>query len=287
MTKQRGPRLVVVPTPIGNLEDITLRAMNTLRSADVIFAEDTRSARRLLTAVDIKAPELIALFEGNEAKGASQVVDRVRAGQVVALVSEAGMPGVSDPGCVVVEHARKEGVLVEVLPGAVAAVVALVGSGLPTQPFSFFGFLPREPSARRMLLGGLSSRSETLVFYESPRRVESTLVDMEAALGGDRKAALARELTKLHEEYLCGTISELQERCKEAPVRGECTIVVAGGSREPSKVEPEEIERQVLQLLEEGLSPKDIAGRLMLRTGKPRRHLYQLALSLGRTTPKK
>ena len=216
-------------------------------------------------------------------KGAELVVDRVQSGQVVALISEAGMPGVSDPGYLVIEHARQEKVLVEVLPGAVAAIVALVGSGLRTQPFSFYGFPPREASARRQFLGSLVSRPETLVFYESPRRVESTLVDMETAFGGERRAVLARELTKIHEEYACCTLSELRKRCEETPPRGECTLVVEGHAGELQENAPEDIERQVAALLEQGMSPKDIAGRLMLRTGKPRRQLYQLALSLART----
>ena len=287
MEVDRGPRLVVVPTPIGNLDDISKRSIRALSEADVIFAEDTRSARRLLTALEIPAPELTALFEGNEKREAAQVVAAISDDKVVALISEAGMPGVSDPGFAVIEHVRSVGLLVEVLPGPVAAIVALVGSGLPTQPFSFYGFLPREGAARRQMLGGLSGRSETLVFYESPRRVSATLGDMAEAFGAERRGVLARELTKMHEEYTQGTLEDLAASFEKEPPRGECTLIVEGRQgEEPKSISDEALEAAVLEMLAEGESPKIIAGRLMVRTGKSRRDLYQLALALSRTTEK-
>lgn len=272
--------LYVVGTPIGNLEDITLRALRVLREADVIAAEDTRTARALLAHFDITAKRVVSAFEGNEAKRASELMHEVAAGARVALVSEAGMPTLSDPGHRFVRAAVDAGIRVEVIPGPVAAVTALVGSGLDTSRFLFLGFPPREAGARRQLFGSLRGREETAVFYESPRRLASMLADLADAFGDDRVAVIARELTKVHEEYRRGPLRRLAEEIARVPVRGECCVVVAGADEQvPGTVD---IEAELRALLAEGLGPRDAAARLVVKTGKSRRALYQLALSLQR-----
>jgi len=276
--------LFVVGTPIGNLEDLSLRAARILREADLVAAEDTRTARQLLAHVDAlgasnPARRIVSYFEGNEAERAGALVAALEAGQRVAVISEAGMPGVSDPGGYAVAAAIAAGVRVEVVPGPSAALAALVGSGLATARFTFLGFPPREPGARRALLGTLRQDPATMIFYEAPDRVGATLADAADAFGADRRASLGRELTKLYEEHVRGTTGELAARYAELPPRGECTLVIAGS---PSAVPDVDIEAELRALLAAGLGPKDAAARLVVRTGKPRRVLYQLALSLQR-----
>jgi 16S rRNA (cytidine1402-2'-O)-methyltransferase len=276
--------LYIVGTPIGNLEDLSLRAARILRSVDVVAAEDTRTAKRLLDHVDaLGRPnpnrKLISYFEGNEAERAEDIVRALLAGNNVAVVSEAGMPGISDPGARVVDAAIEASARIEVIPGPSAVLAALVASGLPTDRFTFFGFPPRDDGPRRELFGTLANEVATLVFYEAPDRVGATLADLAAALGPDRRAALARELTKIYEEHVRGTLAELAAKYADTPPRGECTLVVEGGSGDGPTVD---IEAELRRLLGEGLGPKDAAQRLVGKTGKPRRQLYQLALSLQR-----
>jgi 16S rRNA (cytidine1402-2'-O)-methyltransferase len=278
--------LYVVGTPIGNLEDLSPRAARVLREADVIAAEDTRAAKVLLAHADAlgatnAARRVISYFEGNEAERAAELGAALRAGQRVAVISEAGMPGVSDPGARAVAAAAAEGARVEVIAGPSAALAALVGSGLPTDRFMFLGFPPREEGARRALFGTLRAETATMIFYEAPDRVAATLGDLAAALGADRRCSLGRELTKVHEEHVRGTLGEHAARYAETPPRGECTLVVAGGTGAPPAID---IEAELRRLLAEGLGPKDAAARLVVTTGKPRRALYQLALSLQRDT---
>ena len=276
--------LFIVGTPIGNLEDLSLRAARILREADLIAAEDTRTARQLLAHVDALGPsnagrKLISYFEGNEALRADELVEALCAGRRVAVISEAGMPGVSDPGSYAIAAAIAAGARVEVVAGPSAALAALIGSGLPTDRFTFLGFLPREAGARRALLGTLRAEPATMIFYEAPDRVGPMLADAAAAFGADRRASLGRELTKLYEEHVRGTTGELAARYAETPPRGECTLVIAGSTAEVPDVD---IEAELRALLASGLGPKDAAARLVVRTGKPRRVLYQLALSLQR-----
>jgi 16S rRNA (cytidine1402-2'-O)-methyltransferase len=275
--------LFVVGTPIGNLEDLSLRAARVLREADLVAAEDTRTARQLLGHVDPLGPvnagrRLVSYFEGNEAGRAAALVEALREGKHVAVISEAGMPGVSDPGSYAVAAAIEAGARVEVIPGPSAALAALIGSGLPTARFTFLGFPPREEGARRALLGTLRGEAATMIFYEAPDRVGATLADAALAFGGDRRASLGRELTKLYEEHVRGSLAELAERYAAVAPRGECTLVIAGGTQ----AEEVDIEAELRALLASGLGPKDAAARLVVRTGKPRRVLYQLALSLAR-----
>ncbi|HUJ57141.1 MAG TPA: 16S rRNA (cytidine(1402)-2'-O)-methyltransferase [Kofleriaceae bacterium] len=274
--------LFIVGTPIGNLEDLSPRAARVLREADVIAAEDTRSARTLLAHVGGAEARLVSYFEGNEAERAAELAAALHGGKRVAVISEAGMPGISDPGGRVIAAALATGARLEVIPGPSAAIAALLGSGLPSARFQFVGFPPREAGARHALFGKLAGEPATLIFYEAPERVATTLGELALALGRDRRASLARELTKLHEEHVRGTLGELAARYAGAPPRGECTLVVAGAPAGPVELD---IEAELRALLAQGLGPRDAAARLVIRTGKPRRHLYQLALSLRGAKP--
>jgi 16S rRNA (cytidine1402-2'-O)-methyltransferase len=287
--------LSVVATPIGNLEDLSLRAARILREAELIAAEDTRSARVLLRHVDAlmagtagREPEgddddhrrrVISLFEHNEVARTGEVLAAIAAGQKVALISEAGTPGVSDPGARVIRAAIDAGVRIEVIPGPVAAIAALVASGLPSDRFLFVGFPPREAGARQALFGTLRGEAATLIFYEAPDRVAATCADLAAALGADRPACLSRELTKVFEEHVRAPVGELAARYAEVSPRGECTLVVAGAAEAPPEVD---IEAELRRLLADGMGPRDAAARLVVVTGKPRRQLYQLALAVAR-----
>jgi len=276
--------LYIVGTPIGNLEDLSLRAARVLREVDLVAAEDTRTAKTLLAHVDALGAvnpvrRVISYFEGNEAEREDELYDALAQGRDVAVISEAGMPGISDPGARAVTAAIEAGARVEVIPGPNAALAALVASGLPSERFLFLGFPPREQGARQALLGTLRNEAATMIFYEAPDRVGATLADLTAAFGAERRASLGRELTKLHEEHVRGTVGELAARYASEAPRGECTLVVAGGSADAPAID---IEAELRRLLESGLGPKDAAARLVVVTGKPRRQLYQLALSLQR-----
>jgi 16S rRNA (cytidine1402-2'-O)-methyltransferase len=276
--------LYIVGTPIGNLEDFSPRAARVLREADLVAAEDTRSAKTLLQHADVlghvnPVRKVISYFEGNEAEREEEIFDALAQGRDVAVISEAGMPGISDPGSRAVAAAIEAGARVEVIPGPNAALAALVASGLPTDRFTFLGFPPRERGARQELFGTLRNEVATLVFYEAPDRVGATLADLAAAFGPERRASLGRELTKLHEEHVRGTLGEMAARYATEAPRGECTLVVQGGTVASVAVD---IEAELTKLLESGLGPKDAAQRLVVLTGKPRRQLYQLALSLER-----
>jgi 16S rRNA (cytidine1402-2'-O)-methyltransferase len=281
--------LYLVGTPIGNLEDMTHRAVRVLSEVSVIAAEDTRAAARLLGHFHIRGPRVLSMFEGNEAGRAQALLAELAAGRDVAVISEAGMPGISDPGERLVAAAVAAGIRVEAVPGAVAATTALVASGLPTGRFLFLGFPPREPGARQQLFGTLRREVATMIFYEAPDRVAATCADLAAALGTDRPAALGRELTKRHEEIVRAPLGELAARYGAEPPRGECTLVVQGASADQAAhVAASEdagladISARMRALLAQGLGPKDAAARMVVVTGKPRRQLYQLALSLQR-----
>lgn len=276
--------LYIVGTPIGNLEDLSIRAARVLREVDVIAAEDTRSAKTLLAHVDALGPvnagrRIVSLFEGNEVGRSEALAEDLAAGKSVAVISEAGMPGISDPGHRAVAAAIASGARVEVIPGPSAALAALIGSGLPSDRFTFLGFPPREAGARRALLGTLRDETATMIFYEAPDRVGETLADLVLAFGADRRGSLGRELTKLHEEHVRGKLGDLAHRYATVPPRGECTLIVEGGAEAAPHVD---IEAELSRLLASGLGPRDAAARLVVVTGKPRRQLYQLALSLQR-----
>jgi 16S rRNA (cytidine1402-2'-O)-methyltransferase len=266
--------LFVVCTPIGNLEDLSQRAVRVLREAEVIAAEDTRAAQHLLAHSGAGGARLVSFFEGNEARRTEELVRDLLDGKRVALISEAGTPGVSDPGERLVAAAVAAGVRVEVIPGPSAAITALVGSGLPAGRFLFVGFPPRS----------LRGERGTLIFYESPQRLGAALADLAGALGEGRRACVARELTKIHEEYVHDTLGGLAARYAEEPPRGECTVVVAGASEEEAAAASSmDVEAAVRTFLAQGVSAKEIAARLALVTGKPKRQIYQLALALSRS----
>jgi 16S rRNA (cytidine1402-2'-O)-methyltransferase len=275
--------LYVVATPIGNLEDITHRAARILGEVDLVAAEDTRRSGQLLRHLGIEPRRMVSFFEGNEAARSEELIGELRAGARVALVSDAGTPGISDPGQRLVARARELGARVEVVPGPSAAVTALVASGLPSDRFLFVGFPPRKAGARRELFARLRSEPATLIFYEAPDRVGETLADLAAALGDERLVAVARELTKLHEEVVRGPLGALAADFSASPRRGEHTLVVAGFD-EASAPPPEvDLESAVRALLAQGLGPKDVAARVAAQTGLARRRIYQLALSVART----
>jgi len=277
--------LYVVATPIGNLEDITYRAVRVLGEVDLIAAEDTRRSGQLLRHLGIEPRRMVSFFEGNEASRSEELAAELAGGARVALVTDAGTPGVSDPGQRLVARAIALGARVEVVPGPAAAVTALVASGLPSDRFLFLGFPPRKQGARRELVARMRREVATLILYEAPDRVAETLADLAASLGADRRAAVARELTKLHEEVIRGSLGELAAELAASPRRGEHTLVVAGADEETADAAEVDLEAAVRELLAEGLGPKDVAARLVARTGVARRRIYQLALSLARTRP--
>jgi 16S rRNA (cytidine1402-2'-O)-methyltransferase len=218
--------LYVVGTPIGNLEDLSDRARRVLGSVGVVTAEDTRRTGRLLAGFGARA-RLMSFFEGNEARRVPELVRLLREGSDVALVTDGGMPGISDPGYRLVAACVEEGIPVDVVPGPSAAVTALVVSGLPTDRFTFEGFLPRGGGKRAERLAAIAASDHTVVVFESPHRVVRTLQDLHA-LGVDRRVAVARELTKLHQEVVRGTVSEVLERLAERTLKGEVTLVIEG-----------------------------------------------------------
>ena len=224
--------------------------------------------------------QVVSCFEGNEATRAAELITRVVAGERVALISEAGTPGVSDPGERLVARAVAAGVRIETIPGPSAAIAALVASGLPTERFLFVGFPPRAEGERQQSFARLRTLDATLVFYEAPPRVGRTLSDLAATLGESRRAVVARELTKVHEEFVRGTLGELAARYADEPPRGEVTLLVEGAPAGAASEEPIDIDAAIRQALAAGKSPKEIAADLALRTGKPRRAIYQLAIAL-------
>ena len=265
--------LFIVATPIGNLGDLTPRALEVLRSVAAICAEDTRRSGQLLAHFGVSTP-LVALHEHNEDALAQRVVDRLLAGESLALVSDAGTPLVSDPGFRLVRAARAAGVRVSPLPGACAAIAALSVAGLPSDRFAFEGFLPAKASARRDQLQRLAGETRTLVFYESSHRIAESLADMRAAFGDDRPAVLARELTKLFETVLDGTLADLQARVDvdENQRKGEFVVMVQGAGDD---VEARLSEgRRIYAMLNEHLPPSTAAKLAAEITGAPRKELY-------------
>jgi 16S rRNA (cytidine1402-2'-O)-methyltransferase len=275
--------LYVVATPIGNLGDVTARARETLGAVDVVAAEDTRHSGRLLASLGLERP-LLSLHEHNEAARADELVAKLRAGQSVALVSDAGTPLVSDPGFRVVAAARAAGLRVVPIPGACAAIAALSVAGLPTDRFCFEGFLPAKGGPRRARLQLLSRETRTLVFYEAPHRIAETLADLASAFGAERTAVLGRELTKLHESVYADALGALAERARtDADMnRGEAVLVVAGAP----EVAADEDEagaidvRALLGALLAELPVSRAVDVVVKATGRRRNRVYALALEL-------
>jgi 16S rRNA (cytidine1402-2'-O)-methyltransferase len=270
--------LYLVSTPIGNLEDLTLRALRVLKEVDLIACEDTRHTRRLLDHFGINKPT-ISYHEYNEQTRAGEIVERLERGEKIALVTDAGTPGVSDPAYRVVKAAIERGVAVIPVPGATALIAGLIASGLPTDSFLFIGFLPHKKQARRAKLGELKSGRATVVLYEAPHRIRETLIDARNILG-DREAALARELTKLHEEFIRGALSEISAHFDVHEPRGEMTLVIAGSRDDNfSQIVEGSVSEQVERLLrDEGLSRNDAIKQAARSRGLTKREAYQLLL---------
>src|SRR5438132_5267249 len=276
LVSDRGT-LFVVGTPIGNLEDLSDRARRVLGAVDLVAAEDTRRAGLLLKRIGARA-RFLSFFEGNERERVPQIVALLAGGQDVALVSDAGMPGVSDPGYRLVAACAEAGLPVDVVPGPSAALAALVASGLPTDRFAFEGFLPRAGRARKERLAAIAADPRTVVLFESPRRTARSLADVLAACG-DRRAAVCRELTKVHQEVLRGTLSELAASVAGRELRGEVTLVVEGAPAVASGTgEIEEAVALARSLTKEGMRKRDAAKEAAARSGVPARKLYEALL---------
>src|SRR5690606_1964451 len=276
---EHGSCLYLVATPIGNLEDMTMRALRILKEVDLIAAEDTRNTKKLCNYFDIQTP-LISYHEHNIEVGGEKLLGYLQEGKSIALVSDAGLPCISDPGADIVVKAIAEGFAVVPIPGANAALTALIASGLSPQPFYFFGFLKRNKKERREQLEKLSKRDETLIFYEAPHRLKETLKDLQLVLG-DRKITLARELTKKFEEFLRGTIEEAIVWANENEIRGEFCIVLEGNTS--GEIEEEEaywtsmsLEEHVTYIIEETqLSSKEAIKEVAKLRNLPKRDVYQ------------
>jgi 16S rRNA (cytidine1402-2'-O)-methyltransferase len=278
MPSNTAGTLYVVATPIGNLEDMTLRGLRIMKEADVIAAEDTRHTRKLLAHFDIHTP-LTSFHEHSADASRARLVERLLAGDTIALVSDAGTPGVNDPGQDLIADAVAAGVTVTPIPGASALLSAIVGSGLPMDRFRFEGFLPRRTAERRARLSALASVSETMVFFEAPHRLLKTLSDMAAAFG-HRPACAARELTKIHEEFLRAPLPEIAALLPET-IRGEWSLVVAG-SAAPAPETPTAVDwRSDLRArLDAGESSRDASRAVADAHALSRKEVYQEALAL-------
>lgn len=270
--------LLVCATPIGNLGDVTLRVLDALRTADTIAAEDTRVTRKLLARYEIHTP-LEAYHEHNRRVRTPEIVGRIERGERIALVSDAGTPGISDPGAHLVDACLDSGLRVEVLPGPSAIVTALVASGLPTGAFYFGGFLPRKPGERARALERLAQLDATLVFYESPARTPATLVSLAESFPG-RQAALARELTKLHEEVVRGPVGELAAAIAGRQLKGEVVLLVGPPEAEVQLTIDEDVVRERLAELEAaGSTRRDAVREVASETGLPRNEVYRISVA--------
>ena len=267
--------LYLVATPIGNLEDITLRALRVLKEVSLIACEDTRQTRKLLNHHAIRA-SLAPCHRFNEKRALPGLLGRLSRGEDLALVTDGGTPSISDPGFSLVRAAREAGIPVVPVPGPCAAVAALVGSALPADRFSFFGFLPHRSGERRRLLETLRDRPETLIFFDSPRRVPGSLKDM-AEILGERSGVVCREMTKLNEEFRRGSLADLARQLEEAPVLGEVTLVVEGAPPPGMRpADPGTLRSEVEQeILEKGVTRRDAMRAVARRRGIPRREVYR------------
>jgi 16S rRNA (cytidine1402-2'-O)-methyltransferase len=277
--------LYIVATPIGNLEDITFRAVRTLKEVDLIAAEDTRHSRKLLSHFGISRP-LTSYFDHNKEFKGNYLLGKLTEGLSVALISDAGTPCISDPGYQLVRDAAAAGVRVIPIPGPSAAITALAASGLTTNRFTFEGFLPNRQGKRRERLTHLKGEDDVLIFYESPNRLAASLADM-AEILGDREAVVARELTKIYEEFVRGPLSRVAEKFGEGKVRGEVVILVAPAA-EQEEIDLPSVSSILQGLLASGdISLKDAVKRVALETGLPRGEVYDEALKLKAGLPDK
>ena len=267
-------KLILCATPIGNLEDITQRALRVLGSADVVACEDTRRTRKLLNHFSISARNLVSYRESNERRSTPELVQRIKRGETVVLVSDAGMPGISDPGYRLVRACIDAGLSIEVVPGPTASVAALVLSGLPPGRFVFEGFLPRRSGDRRRRAAELAEETRTLVVYESPHRLEASIADLAEVLG-DRPAALVRELTKMHEEVRRGSLTDILQSIRDSPPRGEIVLVIGGATHGGGdEASGEELARAARELMDSGVDRAEALTRVARGAGVPRRRVF-------------
>ncbi len=270
--------LYIVATPIGNLEDITLRAIRVLKEADLIAAEDTRHTKHLLDRYQIET-QLTSYHDHNKEEKAPVLVARMLEGKNVALVSDAGTPGISDPGYFLINLAVDQKIPVVPIPGATAAIAALSVSGLPTDSFVFEGFLPAKHLARVKRLQELSREERTIIFYEAPHKIVKAVEDL-LAVFGDRRAVVTRELTKIHEETVRGTLSEILKRLNEGTIKGEFTIIVHGFSAEPQKQDIDTAEYLKNLMLHRGMSKKEAIAAASEELGLPKKDVYKESLKI-------
>lgn len=275
---QASGTLYLVPTPIGNLGDMTFRAVEILKEVDIIASEDTRNTQKLLNHFEIETKQ-ISFHEYNTHERVPELVERLKNGETIAQVSDAGMPSISDPGHDLVVACIKQGITVVPLPGANAGLTALIASGLEPQPFYFFGFLNRKPVEQKRQLEKLVNKEETLIFYEAPHRLKKTLTNMSSILGKDRSAVLCRELTKKFEEFLRGTLAELLEWANDNEIRGELVVIVEGNSHavQPGEQLPEiPIEDQINNLISAGEKPTAAIKKVAKLRGLKKQDVYAL-----------
>jgi 16S rRNA (cytidine1402-2'-O)-methyltransferase len=279
-TSARPGALVLVATPIGNLGDLSPRAVQTLAEADAIACEDTRRTGRLLQHAGVtERPPFLVVNEHTEVARIDEVLDRLSRGERVAVVTDAGMPGISDPGERLVRAAAEAGHVVEVVPGPSAAIAALVASGLPTGRFVFEGFLARKGSGRAERLAELAGERRTVVLYEAPHRLAATLADLARTFGGTRRVAVGRELTKLHEEVWRGSLDEAVAWADESSPKGELVLVVDGADEAPPAGD-EAVVAALRERLDAGASTRDAVAEVSALLGVPKRHAYELANGL-------
>ena len=271
-------KLYLVPTPIGNLGDISRRMADTMAQADFLAAEDTRVTVKLLNHLGLKKP-MVSYHRHNFSTAGPAIVERLLAGESCALVTDAGTPAISDPGEDLVALCAQQGIAVEAVPGPCALICALSASGLPTARFTFEGFLPQNKKNRRSHLDSLKGEQRTMVFYEAPHKLEDTLEDFVAVFGPQRRIALCRELTKLHEEVVRTTLGQALEDCASRPPRGEYVLVVEGAEETPvEQADPQLALKRVEQLRSEGLSLKEACAKAGEEFGMKKRQLYDMSL---------
>jgi len=271
--------LYVVGTPIGNLEDMTFRAVRILKSVQAIASEDTRHTGKLLQHYQITTPQ-VSYHEHNQKQRIPELLQMLKEGKAIALVSDAGIPTISDPGYELIVACRDAEIDVVPIPGANAAITALCAAGLPTTRFVFEGFLPAKAQQRTDRVESLKSESRTIILYEAPHRIQQTLQDLLAVLGGNRSIVLARELTKLHEEFWQGTIAEAIAHFRDRQPKGEFTILLAGAQQQDRLLSEEVLKAELAALIGQGVSRSQASRQLAQLTNLPRRQLYQLALAL-------
>lgn len=271
--------LYIVGTPIGNLEDMTFRAIKILQAADLIAAEDTRHTGKLLQHFQIKTPQ-ISYHEHNRHQRLPELIDKLLLGKDIALVTDAGMPGISDPGSELVKACADANINIIPIPGACACIVGISASGLPTDRFVFEGFLPAKGQERQQSLEALQIESRTIILYESPHRLRETLQDLAKVLGSNRQIVLARELTKMHEEFWRGSVESAIELYTNNEPKGEFTLIIGGLQTAAPVFSESAIKAELQTLIKEGISRSQASRQLAQQTSLPRRQIYQLALTL-------